>query len=69
MPHSRPIFAWIHARQARQSSLLELVPPPALSGHAHTQYSECPLVVVVHPLGPLLGPEKLTLQISYSQRS
>ena len=50
------------------TSLLDFVPPPALSGHAHTQYSECPLVVVVHLLGPLLGPKTLILRNTFFRR-
>ena len=51
------------------TSLLDFVPPPSYFGHAHTQHSECPLAVVVHLLGPLLGPKELILQTFYSQRS
>ena len=41
------------------ASHLEPVPPPSISGHADPHIVECLPVVVVLPLGPLLGPRML----------
>ena len=66
-PVTDPLY--VVSWKRRCPSHLDLVPPPAYFGHAYTQYSECPLVVVVHPLGPLLGPKMLILHNNSSRRS